>query len=570
MLATAHSQLADRYDVLIIGSGYAGAVTAARLGYANYKSGGKLKIAVLERGVEHPTGSYPVTAGQFAGFLKTDVSPLGLFEFVISPDFAVVQGSGLGGTSLCNGNVCIIPDREVFEKFWPPAISQEDPPLGEYYQRALAMLGAIPYAQGEDLPKAHILEEMANAVGGKFSYLNIAVTKESRVTKYGIPRRPCVNCNSCISGCNYEAKNTLDKNYLPMAKHFGVEMFTRMEVDSIVKLPDKQGYQLTVKYRKGSRGTQVEWSNLSARRVVLAAGCLGTTGLLLRSQTTSLTFSKQLGQHFSGNGDYFALGYSLDQVANFNGWGLGTPEEFHVRGGPTITSTFRMNQHKPLNQRLTFEEASMPAPFVETMRNLAFAASAGQPWVFLNTPSKMRRWFEDRYRNNTGAINSSLLFLGMGFDSGDGVIKLKTNGSVYIDWPNAADDEVFKLLNPVTIKATESLGGNQFPNPLLRFDLPLPLAPPYVRKPMTGHPIGGCATADDVDHGVVDDRGRVFDFNGELHDGLYVFDGSVFPGPIGVNVLLTISAFAERASEYLRKEMGLAPFNKSEEWDDRS
>ncbi len=562
MLATDPARLKDDYDILIIGSGYGGAATAARLGHANHKTGRKLSIAILERGVEHLTGSYPVTAGEFATYLKTPATPLGLFEFVLSPDFAVVQGSGLGGTSLCNGNVCIIPDREVFG-FWPSAIRNEDPPLGPYYQRALAMLGAVPYAAGEDLAKSRVLAQMSQAVGGQFGILNLAVSNESRVNRFGIPRQPCVNCNSCISGCNYEAKNTLDKNYLPFASQCGVEMFTRMEVDTLVKLP-QGGYQLAVKYRGGKRGTEVTWRTVNARRVVLAAGCLGTTGLLLRSQTSTLQFSPRLGQHFSGNGDFFALAYNLEEVANFNGWGTGTPEQFHVRGGPTITSFFKMNQDQPLKQRLTFEEASMPAPFVETFRNIAFAAAAGQPWVFLNTPAKFQRWLADRYRNNTGAINSSLLFLGMGFDGADGVIKLTGSGSVTIDWPNAADDPVFKRLVPVTVQAAEALGGNQFPNPVLIFDLP------FQARPITGHPIGGCATADDVDHGVVDSTGRVFAPDGGLHEGLYVVDGSVFPNAIGVNVLLTVTAFAERASDYLRAELGLPAFDPAAEWDDRA
>src|SRR5260370_12363046 len=117
-----------------------------------------------------------------------------------------------------------------------------------------------------------------------------------------------------------------------MARHFGVDMFTRMEVDSIVKLGGAgaaagKGYQLAVKQRLGKSGTGVRWRTVNARRLVLAAGCLGTNGILLRSQTPSLNLSRQLGHHFSGNGDFFALAYNLDQVANFNGWGIGVPEE---------------------------------------------------------------------------------------------------------------------------------------------------------------------------------------------------------------------------------------------------
>ena len=77
MLATDHTQLKDHYDILIIGSGYGGAITAARLGYANHKAGGNLSIAILERGIEHPTGSFSSTALEFAGLLKTGFTPLG-------------------------------------------------------------------------------------------------------------------------------------------------------------------------------------------------------------------------------------------------------------------------------------------------------------------------------------------------------------------------------------------------------------------------------------------------------------------------------------------------------------
>jgi choline dehydrogenase-like flavoprotein len=72
-----------------------------------------------------------------------------------------------------------------------------------------------------------------------------------------------------------------------------------------------------------------------------------------------------------------------------------------------------------------------------------------------------------------------------------------------------------------------------------------------------------------VDKGVVDDRGRVYRPDGGIYKGLYISDGSVFPGPIGVNVLLTISAFTERSAEYLRADLGLSPFQQDQEWNDR-
>ena len=86
----------------------------------------------------------------------------------------------------------------------------------------------------------------------------------------------------------------------------------------------------------------------------------------------------------------------------------------------------------------------------------------------------------------------------------------------------------------------------------------------------TAHPLGGCVTADDPEHGVVDDRGRVFNSDGGVHEGLYVTDGSVMPGSLGVNPFLTISAFTERAAEHLRRGLGLGPYDPAIERDDRA
>ncbi len=139
MLASSSARLDEGYDVVIVGSGYGGAITAARLGVGNHRSGGRLRVALLERGDERPLGSFPESAPELAGELRHPLlRPLGLFEFLAHSTVDVIQGNGLGGTSLINANVAIEPDREVFAHDWPRAIAEEAERglLEEYYRRA--------------------------------------------------------------------------------------------------------------------------------------------------------------------------------------------------------------------------------------------------------------------------------------------------------------------------------------------------------------------------------------------------------------------------------------------------
>ena len=113
-LATDPALLSDVYDVLIVGSGYGGAITAARLGFANHQAGGKLRLAVLERGIEHPVGSGPEDETALIMQLRTKANPLGFYDQLPGDTIDVIQGCGLGGTSLNNMNAAVVPDREVF------------------------------------------------------------------------------------------------------------------------------------------------------------------------------------------------------------------------------------------------------------------------------------------------------------------------------------------------------------------------------------------------------------------------------------------------------------------------
>ena len=117
-----NERLPDGYDVIVVGSGYGGSITAARL--ANADVNPRLKVCIVERGQEWPVGQFPDDLAGVLGASYHDVfNPLGLYEFDAFRDIAVIKGSGLGGTSLVNANVAIRPEPDTFAD-WPTALNQ--------------------------------------------------------------------------------------------------------------------------------------------------------------------------------------------------------------------------------------------------------------------------------------------------------------------------------------------------------------------------------------------------------------------------------------------------------------
>src|ERR1035441_5470868 len=148
MLSTPWAQRKSKYDFVIIGSGYGGAISAARLAAANLNP--KPSVCILERGKERQPGELPEA---LAGVAPT---PLGLFELPTPPDISVIKGSGLGGTSLINANVAIEPDQEVFEQFhWPASITLDE--LRPYYKQARDVLAPSVHPRAMQLGKVQAL-----------------------------------------------------------------------------------------------------------------------------------------------------------------------------------------------------------------------------------------------------------------------------------------------------------------------------------------------------------------------------------------------------------------------------
>ena len=226
-------ELRDRYTVVVVGSGYGGAIAASRLARAGQD------VCVLERGKERVPGEYPDTLREAVRELQADWprghqgSRTALFDLRVNREMNVLVGCGLGGTSLINANVSLEAEPRVFEDAcWPQAFRDDRKTrLADGYRRAREMLRPTPYpADAPPLAKLEALERAAGGVQGAFYRPPINVTFEDGPNHVGVEQRACTLCGDCVSGCNHGAKNTVLMNYLPDAKAHGAEIFTRTSV----------------------------------------------------------------------------------------------------------------------------------------------------------------------------------------------------------------------------------------------------------------------------------------------------------------------------------------------------
>jgi len=554
MLATPWEQRKSAYDFIVIGSGYGGAITAARLATANLNP--KPAICILERGKEWQPGNYPETAPEVLAATRSDLNPLGLYEFLNYPDISVIKGSGLGGTSLINANVAIIPDREVFEQFnWPTAVTYDA--LLPYYQRARQALAANPHPRALQLAKVQALDQRAQQLGMHAQALDIVVNfTVDGPNAFGVNQKPCIDCGNCVSGCNVGAKNTLYMNYLPMAAQAGATILTQTKVEWIEKLATG-GWRIHGKHVNDA--TSADEFTLDAGEVILSAGSLNSTEILLRSEMHGLSVSPALGTKFSGNGDFFGLAYNGDMQTNVLGYGWqdqpgpgDSPEP-----GPNIVGVVRYTDGLPETSRITIEDFSFPRAYVEASKAV-FGVIRGQDTVTGNEQAQNDRLQRDlnpagQLHDPNGAMDHSMLYLVMGQDNARGTILFEApwtepDGRIRVSWDQAGQQQIFTRMNQELRRHARALEADFISNPTWSvFKL---------GHLITAHPLGGCPMGDDYLQGAVDPYGRLFAGDGSVYDGFYVTDGSVIPSALGVNPLITISALTERFAERKIQQLG--------------
>ncbi len=553
MLSKNWGQRKRKYDFAVIGSGYGGAIMAAKISASKPKN----SVCILERGQEWPVGTFPDTPTKVAAATRSPiVNPSGLYELLVFPDISILKGSGLGGTSLINANVAVVPDEEVFQQdAWPETITLAE--LQPYYEEAKRMLGVRSTPWAHNLLKVKALDYRAQEIGNETVTVDISVNGRAGTNPHGVEQKRCLSCGDCMTGCNVSAKNTLYMNYLPVAKKNGTDIFTRTQIDWLEKLPDG-GWKI-----HGRRYSRYRWPRaftLDASHVVLSAGALGTTEILLRSRLHGLSLSPELGAGFTGNGDFFGCSYYSDHQTNVLGFGNDPDNPWKENSpGPAILGNIHYGKDGPLNDRFSIESFSIAKSYLG-IAMVGFGALSGQDTDVGDEMDELSRRLRDNpfrpYREHN-ALNHTLLYLAMGHHKSEGVIRLDTsffdpNGKLEIDWDKAGCQPLFTRLNEELHNHARSLGAHYIESPWWSmFSL---------RSLLTAHPLGGCKLGEDYQHGAVDEFGRVFAGDGSVHESLLVADGSIIPSSLGGNPFLTISALTERIADRLVRHLGGEPY----------
>jgi cholesterol oxidase len=542
-LSRSIDQLQDHYSAVVVGSGYGGAIAADRIARAGRD------VCVLERGKELHPGEYPNSALSAVHEIQVHTPKAhhgpatGMFDFHVGPDITVLTGCGLGGTSLINANVALEPGDAVFDdERWPRELRRRPEALRPYMRTAKSMLGSTPYPRSwPDLPRLAAMRRAAESLGREVIRPDLNVTFTDGPNAVGVRQNACTLCGDCCSGCNYGAKNTVLMNYLPDAYAHGAHIFTEVDVRSVRRQDGKWRVDFEVPADPGAAPEFV-----TADIVVLAAGTLGSTQILLRSRDLGLPVSDRLGHGFSGNGDVLAFAYDTDSSVRGVGVGDDVPAQ-DTTVGPAITGLIDMRD-SGTEDSLIIEDGAVPGALAAVLPLALNVASDGIPEK--NT-KRLRELASIPFGSHRGPVGRTLTYLVMSTDDADGRMVLE-NDQVHVEWPECGQQPAFVRDNGILATATRALHGTQTPDPLWAWT--------HERSLITVHPLGGCAMADDASSGVVDHKGQVFDpAGGGVHDGLYVCDGSVVPLALDVNPLVTISALAERTAAMMIEERKWAP-----------
>lgn len=531
------------YDVLVVGSGFGGSVTALRLTEKGYR------VGVLEAGRRFTPGTLPKNSWDLKNFLWAPALGLyGIQRIHLLGNVMVLAGAGVGGGSLNYANTLYVPPKPFFDDPQWKDITDWQEELRPYYDQAQRMLGVRlnPTTTPSDVHLKAAAQAMG--IGDTFHMAPVGVffgdgadadgTAKAKpggqvADPYfggaGPARRACTECGECMTGCRHGAKNTLNENYLHLAEKAGATVHPMTTVVTVTE-DSRGGYAvqtLPTDNRKKGKGR-----TFRARRVVIAAGTYGTQTLLHRMKDGGLLprISQRLGELTRTNSEGLVGAQTTDRrYRKKHG-----KEKVDFTKGVAITSSIHPDANTHI-EPVRYGKGSNSMGGM-TVLQVPYGAHRVRNW-FLNLlkhPTLAARSLSNwRWSERTiiglvmQSLDNSLTTYRKPGGIGKGLLTARQGHGA----PNPV--QIPEATKAATLLAEEINGfaGSNIGE--------------LMGTPLTAHFLGGCPIGADAESGVIDPYHRLFG-----HPGISVVDGAAVSANLGVNPSLTITAQAERAMSF--------------------
>ena len=510
------------FDVLVVGSGFGGSVAALRLTEKGYR------VGVLEAGRRFRDQDFPKTSWRLRRFLFAPKLGLtGIQRIHALPDVLVLAGAGVGGGSLVYANTLYVPPDTYFNDAQWKHITDWKRELTPWYDQASRMLGVAenPYFSPSDAAMKEVAEEMGVGDTFRMAPLGVHFGKGAGIEAadpyfggVGPTRHGCHQCGGCMTGCRFNAKNTLPKNYLGLAEKAGAKVFPLTTVEKIEERPDGS-WKITARKSTAWFGGR---RTFTAGEVVIAAGTFNTQKLLHRhrSEGTLPKLSAALGRLSRTNSE--SLVGTIMPHSNTIDYSLGS----------AITSSFFPEPHTHV-EPVRYGKGSNSMGLLQTiMTDGNVGKERRRQWlkVLVTQPSMVLKMFDVRKWSERTVIALVMQNVdsSVTVSSRRGFFGTKLTSVNDSDHPNAT---YIPAANEVARRIAKNRGGTPGGN-----------VGDLINAPFTAHFVGGCVISDDPAHGVVDPYHRAWNY-----PTMHIVDGSTVTANLGVNPSLTITAQAERA-----------------------
>ncbi|NUS31239.1 MAG: GMC family oxidoreductase [Streptomyces sp.] len=533
------------YDVIVVGSGFGGSVTALRLTEKGYR------VGVLEAGRRFTPGTLPRNSWDIRNYLWAPrLGMYGLQRIHLLGNVMVLAGAGVGGGSLNYANTLYVPPKPFFEDPQWRDITDWEEELKPYYDQARRMLGVRlnPTTTPSDVHLKAAAQRMG--VGDTFHMAPVGVffgdgqdadgsvkakAGEQVADPYfggaGPARKACTECGECMTGCRHGAKNTLNENYLHLAEKAGAVVHPMTTVVSVTD--DSQG-GYAIATLPTDRRKKGEGRTFKAHRVVIAAGTYGTQTLLHRMKASGQLpyLSAKLGELTRTNSEAL-VGAQTDNRRYRKVTG---EKRVDFTRGVAITSSIHPDENTHI-EPVRYGRGSnsmgglsiLQVPYAEgSSRVLGWVANAARHPVLVLRSLSNRRWSE---KTIIGLVMQSLDNSLTTYLKPDGVGKGLLTARQGHGAPNpkqirAASEAASAIAAEINGFAGSNVGE-------------------LMGTPLTAHFLGGCPIGASPEEGVIDPYHRLYG-----HPGISVVDGAAVSANLGVNPSLTITAQAERAMSY--------------------